>query len=174
MTAQEFTSELDRIEPFLVGFSIKLTSDGDKAKDLMQETFYKAFKNRDKFTAGTNFQGWILRIMYNAFVNDYRKKKNRNKIVRELDNFSFIVSTEPSENNAYSSLQMEEINTIIDSLKGDFKKPFRLLLQGYQYNEISEILDTPIGTVKSRIFFARKKLQTILQKNYNIENLIAA
>ena len=174
MTQNEFNKQVSKIESLLIGFSIKLTGNKDSAKDLMQETLLRSYKNKHKFTIGTNFKAWMTTIMYNSYINIYRKRKTRNKVMRPLDDHSYKVESNANGSDANSVILMEELHAIIETLNDDFKKPFKLLLEGYHYDEISEMIQTPMGTVKSRIFYARKKIQSAMKNKYDLTTLRAA
>jgi len=174
MTEQEFNKQVSKIESLLIGFSIKLTGNKDSAKDLMQETLLRSYKNKDKFTMGTNFKAWMTTIMYNSYINIYRRKKTKNKVMRPLDDHSYMVEKDANGSDANSVILMKELHEIIETLSEDFKVPFKMLLDGYHYDEISEMIDTPMGTVKSRIFYARKKIQKAMQSRYDLSTLRAA
>jgi RNA polymerase sigma factor (sigma-70 family) len=142
----------------LLHYALKLTSDTENARDLVQETFVKALTNRNKFTQYTNFGGWVYTIMKNTFINNYRrdmKKKN----TLNLDNKDFYQSQKNIDYQSPESIfNSKEIIECINTLDTEFKIPFNLFLAGFKYMEIAEEIDLPLGTVKSRIFFARQKL----------------
>ena len=166
MTTYEFNTAFEPLNKRLYAFAMKLTRSQNRADDLIQETVYRAFKNRDSFKVGTNFKGWITTIMYNTFVNNYRKTKKRNQVEEPVDSFLFAVESHTISNTAEGALTMEELKSIIDTIGEDYKVPFLMFYNGYQYQEIAEHMNIPIGTVKSRIFFARKKLKAIISARY--------
>ena len=160
MSAAEFNdlllSNADPLKPF----AVSLTHDQEIAKDLFQETLYKALANRDKFSTGTNIKAWLFTIMRNIFINDYRRKiKQRmifdNSANEQLFNSAKLVVSNGGEN----AMQLKEINNAIYQIPQIFKVPFLLYFEGYHYHEISESLNEPLGTIKSRIHFARKLLK---------------
>lgn len=167
MTTIEFNNEYYDIENLLFAFAMKLTRNYDGAKDLMQETVANAYANRDRFKLGTNFKAWMTTIMRNAFINDYRKRRKRNQIEQPIEEVAYAVESKTVNQQADSIIMMKELRNILNSLKDDHRIPFWMHYQGYQYNEIAKDLDLPIGTVKSRIFFARKKLKVKIQENYS-------
>ena len=160
MATTEFNSMLLDNAGFLRPFAINLTKDTDAANDLYQETLYKALANHEKYNTGTNIKAWLFTIMRNIFINDYRRKAKQKTI---FDNTSedYLINLKQSSvsNSAESNLRVKEINSAIERLPEIFKSPFLLYLDGYKYQEIAEYLHEPLGTIKSRIHFARKLLK---------------
>ena len=163
MTQIQFNNTLIGLQKKLHFYALSLTSDGEKANDLMQETFLKAFTFRDRFDHNTNLKAWVYTIMKNTFINDYRKKIT-SKITFEGSNTDFQSKFSKSDINPGpdSFYITKEIHSCIQSLEDNCKVPFTMFLDGYKYHEISRELDLPLGTVKSRIFFARNKLEKAL------------
>jgi RNA polymerase sigma-70 factor, ECF subfamily len=148
-------------------FAFNLTKNSEDAKDLYQETAYRAMTNMDKFRPGTNLKAWLFTIMKNIFINNYRKKNKANTIVDSTDNLYYINSTVSAiDNRAESSIMMKELVRLIEKLDDSIRVPFLMHYQGYKYQEIADYLDLPLGTVKSRIFFARKELKDRIGKRY--------
>lgn len=167
MSQLEFYSHLDKISNLLHAFAYNLTKNVEDAKDLFQETAYRALTNRDKFRPGTNFKAWLFTIMKNIFINNYRKKAKANTIMDSTDNMYYINSGDTViSNGAESSIMMKELTTMIDDLDNSIRVPFLMHYQGYKYQEIADYLELPLGTVKSRIFFARKELKTMIKIQY--------
>lgn len=167
LTDVEFQSKFDQLNDLLFAFAMKLTRDKENAKDLMQETVCRAYKHRHKFAKGTNFKAWLTTIMRNTFINDYRKRRTRNQVEAPIEDFLFALENKSTTgNNAKSSIMMKELIGMLDSLSELYKIPFMLFYQGYQYHEIAQQLDIPMGTVKSRIFFARKKMKKMITERY--------
>lgn len=175
MTALEFNNNLSKVEALLFGFAMKLTRNKEKAKDLMQETLMKCFDNRDRFRKGTNFKSWSTTVMYNSYINHFRKGKTRKKIIKPVEDFNLIVETNSAPGKAHSTIMLKELHNIVASLKEEYKIPFKMYVEGYQYDEIAELLNLPLGTVKSRIFYARKRLKKMVTNRYgNLEILRAS
>ena len=148
-------------------FAYNLTKNQEEAKDLYQETAYRAITNRDKFNPGTNFKAWTFTIMKNIFINNYRKKVKSATIIDTTDNLFFLNSGSVSlDNDAGRNILMEELEGMIDGLDDSIKTPFMMHYIGHKYQEIADHLDLPLGTVKSRIFFARKELKTKIERHY--------
>jgi RNA polymerase sigma-70 factor (ECF subfamily) len=160
MSTLEFNELLIRNADFLKPFAVNLTRDSEAAKDLYQETLYKAIANREKYNVGTNIKAWLFTIMRNIFINDYRRKVKQKTIFDNTPN-DFLINLKQSSvaNAAETELRMKEIKAAIDHLPEIFKTPFLLYFDGYKYNEIAEALNEPLGTIKSRIHFARKLLK---------------
>lgn len=168
MSTIEFDNRFDQLSAMLQSFAYKLTKNGEDAKDLFQETAFRAMTNRDKFRAGTNFKAWLFTIMKNIFINNYRKKMKANTIMDSTDNMFYINSgSNAISNTAASNIMMDELTAMIDALDESMRVPFLMHYQGYKYQEIADHLDLPLGTVKSRIFFARQELKQSVEKNYN-------
>lgn len=171
MSQYEFQNQFNQMEPLLHSFAYNLTKNTEDAKDLYQETAYRAMTNMDKFRPGTNFKAWLFTIMKNIFINNYRKKNKANTIMDSTDNLYYLNSGLTTiENRAESSIMMKELVFMIEELDDSIRIPFLMHYQGYKYQEIADHLDLPLGTVKSRIFFARKELKDLIGKRYS--NLI--
>ena len=161
MSTQEFEQVLVENVNYLKPFAITLTRDSETAKDLTQETILRALANKDKYNVGTNIKAWMYTIMRNIFINDYRKKSRQNVIFDSSPNdFLLNQSKATVTNQATTSINLKEIEVAIQRLPEIFKNPFMLYFEGYKYNEISDFLNEPLGTVKSRIHFARKLLKS--------------
>ena len=159
MGTVEFNSHFKILEHKLLPTAYRLTNNYEDARDLVQETALRAFNNRRKFQVGTNFQAWVITIMRNTFINFYRKKKNRNTRCEPTGSFVFENSLEHAENSGDSNIMMGELMDMLGQLTETYRVPFTMFYEGFKYEEISSYLNLPIGTVKSRIFFARQKLQ---------------
>ena len=148
----------------LLSFAMKLTLNRDEAQDLVQDTTHKALNNEEKYVDNTNFKGWMLTIMRNIFINNYRKNARENTMVDSTEDLYHLNLKQDSgfetPDGAYA---VGEISTIISGFPNDYREPFNLHIAGYKYEEIAEKLGMPLGTVKSRIFFTRKRLREILK-----------
>ena len=160
MSNLEFSEMLVNNADFLKPFAINLTRDTEEANDLYQETLYKALANKEKYNAGTNIKAWLFTIMRNIFINNYRRKAKQKTIFDSTPNDYLINLKQVTVSNAAESdMQVKEIKKAIRDLPEIFKTPFLLYFEGYKYNEIAEVLREPLGTIKSRIHFARKLLK---------------
>ncbi|HMQ46728.1 MAG TPA: RNA polymerase sigma factor [Saprospiraceae bacterium] len=167
MSSIEFHSRFDQMSALLNAFAYNLTKNVEDAKDLFQETAYRALTNRDKFRPGTNFKAWLFTIMKNIFINNYRKKTKANTILDSTDNLYYINSGNTIiSNSAQSEIMMKELSRLVASLDDSIKIPFVMHYEGFKYQEIADELDLPLGTVKSRIFFARKELKEKIGQQY--------
>ncbi|MCB0707389.1 MAG: RNA polymerase sigma factor [Saprospiraceae bacterium] len=169
----EFSSQFESLQKKLIPVAYRLTHNVEDAKDLVQETALRAFNNKEKFTSGTNFQAWVITIMRNTFINFYRKKKNRNTSCEPTGSFVFEKEDQADLNLAGSNIIMAELTGMITGMSETYSVPFSMFYEGYKYEEIAEHLELPIGTVKSRIFFARRKLREQIERRYP-KNLYAA
>ena len=160
MNSITFKNELVGVQDELLRFAFKLTADREEANDLLQETSLKALDNEDKYTPETNFKGWIYTIMRNIFINNYRRVVREQTFVDQTENL-YHLSTPRDEAQDYSesAYDLKEMRRIVNSLPREYKVPFSMHVAGFKYREIAEKLGLPIGTVKSRIFFTRQKLQ---------------
>ncbi len=167
MSTIDFTSRFDQMTPVLNAFAYNLTKNIEDAKDLYQETAFRAITNKEKFRVGTNFKAWLFTIMKNIFINNYRKKVKANTFMDSTDNNFYINSGKNIvSNGAESSIMMQELTGMIRDLDKSIKVPFVMHFNGYKYQEIADYLNLPLGTVKSRIFFARKELKDLIKKRY--------
>lgn len=156
MTAFEFQSQVISLQGFVEKFAKTYLRNEEDARDLAQETLLKAISNYDKFRTNTNLKGWLRVIMRNIFINGYRRNSGR---VVQYD--SELYAVQRGETDFYgpdARLGRKEIDQAIEDLSDDLRIPFTMHVAGYKYHEIAEQLDLPIGTVKSRIFQARKVL----------------
>ncbi len=143
----------------MLNFAYMLTGNREDARDLLQDAILKVLDNAEKFSEGTNFKGWVFTIMRNIFINNYRRKVRSEALIDNSDNLYLLNLGESSSDSPEDSYTVSEINAAIDNFPDEYCQPFRMHLAGYKYDEIAEQLSLPLGTVKSRIFFARKKLQ---------------
>jgi len=165
MSTMEFNDLLLSNAVSLQPFAVSLTHDQETAKDLFQETLYKALANKDKYSTGTNIKAWLFTIMRNIFINDYRRKAKQKTIFDNSQNVSLIDSGKTIIiNGGEQAIQLKELQQAIYHLPQIFKIPFLLYFDGYRYHEIAEALNEPLGTIKSRIHFARKLLKEQLSR----------
>lgn len=173
MSTVEFSDKFDALTSSLNSFAYNLTKNDEDAKDLYQETAFRAMTNREKFQPGTNLKAWLFTIMKNIFINNYRKKVKRNTIVDSTDNMYFINSGSVIiSNEAGSNILMQELERMISELEDNIRIPFLKHYEGFKYQEIADELELPLGTIKSRIFFARKALKEKILNHYGDFNLV--
>ena len=163
-TTSNFTQNLLGMQSELHRFALKLTADNEEANDLLQETSLKALDNEDKYTPDTNFKGWMYTIMRNIFINNYRKTVRDQTFVDQTDNLYHLNLPQDSGfESTEGNYDLKEIRKIVHSLPKEYRVPFSMYVSGFKYREIAEKLALPIGTVKSRIFFTRQRLQRDLK-----------
>jgi RNA polymerase sigma-70 factor, ECF subfamily len=168
--SKEFSLLADPLMNQLYGTALKLTRDEENAKDLIQDTYLKAFKYFESFQTGTNFKAWIFRIMTRLFYDQYRAKKRANALFVPLE-YTKDVTYKNSENSGEQRMLAKELEKALESMPSDFSLPVILSdIQGFSYQEISEMIDCPIGTVMSRLYRGRRRLKTILLNQENVNS----
>lgn len=164
MTTVDFRQKLTSLQANMLNFAYMLTSDREDAADLMQDTMLKVLDNADKFTDNSNFKGWVFTIMRNIFINNYRKVVRSATIIDQTEDLYHLnLPQESGLATPEGALAAGEISDAINSFSDDYRIPFSMHVAGYKYNEIAEKMNLPLGTVKSRIFFARRRLQEMLK-----------
>ena len=159
-----FAQNLVSVQNELFNFAYKLTADQEEANDLLQETSLKALDNKEKYMVGTNFKGWIYTIMRNIFINNYRKTLRDQTYLDQTDNLFYLNQSLNLEGDSTeNSYDLKEMRRIVNSLPKDYRVPFAMYVSGFKYREIAEKLGLPLGTIKSRIYFTRQKLQEELK-----------
>ncbi len=162
-TKQTFEQRLVGLQANLLNFACQLTANREEAQDLLQETTLKALNNEDKYVDNTNFKGWIFTIMRNIFINNYRQTVRQATVVdRTEDLYMLNVSQDSGLDTPEGSYTVKEISQAIQQFSDEYRVPFNMYVAGYKYHEIADKLGVPLGTIKSRIFFARKKLRNQL------------
>ena len=164
MTAIEFSHQIVGYQNRLQRFAYSLVPDRDEAQDLVQETYLKAISYRDKLSDYSNLKVWIMTIMKNIFINNYRRKSKTRDILKEK------IAVSKSHEHGFAAIDsyytQNEINKAVENLKEELKIPFMMYVDGFKYREIADELNLNIGTVKSRIHTARQKLMELL-KDFN-------
>lgn len=164
MNTSEFNKQLVKLEDYLRRYALYLTSSSPDADDLLQETYLRALDNKDMFMSSekNNLKGWTYTIMKNIFINHYRRIKNLKGKIKDISIAGTVQVEDSTYPNVYSMLQMKDMNVAISHLDSNQKRPLIMHLSGYKYKEIANELGVNIGTVKSRIFFARKNLKSMV------------
>ncbi len=164
MTAIEFNTRILEEKGSLKNFAISLTRNSEDALDLLQETYLKAMTYRSKFEDSTNLKAWLFTIMKNTFINAYRRETKIKQLISKGDE---IAMNRAFKQNSYdhceSRINAKEILKQIEVLNDDYKIPFTRYYTGYKYEEIAAEMKLPLGTIKSRIFIARKILMDSLK-----------
>ncbi len=159
-----FKSSVIDIQGNLFSFALKLTLNEEEAHDLVQDTMLKALDNESKFVDNANFSGWMMTIMRNIFINNYRKRVRENTVVDATEDLYHLnLSQDSGVETPDCAYAAGEISSILNGFPADYRNPFSMHIAGYKYEEISERLNMPLGTVKSRIFFTRKRLRELLK-----------
>ena len=169
---QTFEEELFPHIDALHTFAYHMTYDATEADDLVQETYLKAFKFIDKYEKGTNAKAWLFKILKNAYINQYRKRSKRPTKVDFEEALTYQETSDKSKvqyvdlrSEIFDDMLGDEVTVALNSLPFDFKTVILLCdIEGFTYEEISKIIDIPIGTVRSRLFRARNMLKDKLQK----------
>jgi RNA polymerase sigma-70 factor (ECF subfamily) len=172
----EFEAEAFPHKDILYNFALRTTGNADDAKDLLQETFMKAFRFWDKYEKGTNIRAWLFRIMKNSYINRYRKVTREPGMVdyEDVENFYDSVRDNSTDSNdlqkrLYSNMLSDEVTSALQSLPEDFRTVLILCdIEQLTYEEISDFLNCPIGTVRSRLHRGRKMLEEKL-RDYALE-----
>lgn len=161
---QTLEHDLVQMQSNMLNYALTLTTNRDEAKDLTQETTLKALSNIDKYYDNVNFKGWVFTIMHNLFINNYRRVVRTQTILDNSDSlYQLNMPQESGFDSPEGSFTYHEIMNVLDTFNDDYKTPFSMYFTGFKYDEIAKSLNLPLGTVKSRIFFARKRLQEILK-----------
>lgn len=165
MTTIEFNSCLTNLQDNLETFARQLTGNEDDAKDLTQETFLKALIYREKYVNHNNFKAWVYTIMKNIFINNYRRTKKAKTLIDQSEDLYYLnISNAHTDSDPEAILNAIELEKGINNLDEEFRKAFDMYNEGYKYKEIADCLRLTIGTVKSRIFYSRKKLMNQLSE----------
>jgi len=165
MKEASFNNRLIELQSTLERFSWSLTKDAEESKDLVQDTLLKALKYKEKFVEDINLNGWLYRVMKNIFINQYRRKKVQNTFFDKSENLYLL---NVSDNNTLSNPERQTICRDIVNKAAQVSSskllPLKMYFYGYKYDEIAQKLSIPVGTVKNRIFQARKQIQEIIEQ----------
>jgi RNA polymerase sigma-70 factor (ECF subfamily) len=154
--------------------ALRMTRNESDAEDLVQEAYLRAFRSLHQFTEGTNLRAWLFRILTNTYINDYRRRQRRptNSSLDDLEEFylyDHIIdsgvqpTSERPEDIVMTQLSVDTVIEAIESLPEEFRQVVLLAdVEGFAYREIAEIVDIPVGTVMSRLYRARRRLQRLL------------
>ena len=159
MSDQEFYTKLVMHSKNLEGHALKLTMNVEDSKDLIQETIFKALRNKTKFNMDTNLAAWLYTIMKNTYINNYKRAKRVEEESEYLRDKYFSKESFRNEHSPISHIQHKNLKALVNSLDNIYKIPFKRYYAGFKYKEIAEELNIPIGTVKNRIFQARAQLK---------------
>lgn len=164
---ESFKQRILGIQGNLLSFAYQLTTNREQAQDLLQDTTLKALDNEDKYVDNVNFKGWVFTIMRNIFINNYRQTVRKATVIDQTEDLYHLnISQDSGLDTPEGSFAVKEISAVLNSFSEEYREPFNMFVAGYKYNEIAEKMGLPLGTVKSRIFFARKRMREQL-KDYN-------
>ena len=146
-------------------YALKLTADDEQANDLLQDTNIKALLNKDKIESSISLKSWLYTIMKNTFINQYRRSVKLTEIKTNIKHQSYLsFPTSTLFLSADKTIAIQDIKKEIKLLKEDYRIPFQMKLEGFKYKEIADHMEINIGTVKSRVFHARKELMSKLSE----------
>lgn len=159
-----FKQRLLGLQGNLLNFAYQLTTSRETAQDLVQDTTLKVLDNESKYVDNVNFKGWVFTIMRNIFINNYRRQVRSATVIDTTEDLYHLnLSQESGFSTPEGSFAAKEISAAIKNFSDDYRVPSSMYIAGYKYSEIAEKMSLPLGTVKSRIFFARKRLQAMLK-----------
>ncbi len=164
MKSNLFQEKLLSLQSNMLNFAYILTNNRDDAYDLLQDTTLKALDNEAKYVDNTNFKGWVFTIMRNIFINNYRRaSRSATKIETTDELYQLEIPQESASQTPENSYTVNEVHAAIERFTPEYREPFTMHLQGYRYSEIAEKMNLPVGTIKSRIYYARQKLRNELK-----------
>jgi RNA polymerase sigma-70 factor (ECF subfamily) len=156
----KLTSQIIGFRQTLLTLTRRFSNNTEERQDLVQDTLLKALMYGDKFREGTNLKGWLFTIMRNTFINNYRKSKLEKTLNDSAQSSRFLnIPEQHTFNRPHENMELQEIWSRVNDIKEEYLVPFKMHTMGYKYEEIATHLNIPVGTVKSRIFQARKDIQ---------------
>jgi len=156
-----FMYDLVQMQEQLFYYALQLTEDREDALDLVQETSFKALKNRNRLHNNDHIRAWLYTILKNTYIN-YLRSSHYRQLTHDSDELNNYAAPNGGANGApYDQLMKKELHEIIGLLPGAYKKPIRMFLSGYSYKEIATQMNIPIGTVKSRIHLGKKQIRKV-------------
>jgi RNA polymerase sigma-70 factor, ECF subfamily len=163
---KEFEREAIPHSDILYNYALRMTGNADDARDLLQETFLKAFRFWDKYEKGTNVRAWLFRIMKNTYINVYRKAVKEPDTVdyNDIQNFYNVIRENSADSNdlqekLFGHLLDDDVTKALEELPEEFRTVVILCdIEGLTYEEIAEFVECPVGTVRSRLHRGRKLL----------------
>ncbi len=156
-----FIYDLVQLQEQLFYYALQLTEDREDALDLVQETSFKALKNRNRLHNNDHIRAWLYTILKNTYIN-YLRSSHYRQLIHDTDELNNYAAPNGGSNGTpYEQLEKKELNEIIDLLPGAYEKPIKMFLSGYSYKEIAKQMNIPIGTVKSRIHLGKKQIHKV-------------
>lgn len=180
---KDFNEEILPHLDAMYNFALRLTADPNDAEDLVQDTIVKAYRFFDSYEKGTNAKAWLFRILKNSYINTYRKKSKKPNQVDYDEVATFYetirderTDTSDLEDRMFRELIDDHISKALDQLPEDFRTVVLLCdVEGFTYEEIANMLDVPIGTIRSRLHRGRNLLRSELidyaeRKGFDVED----
>lgn len=163
-TKREFEEKILEHIDSLYNLAFRLTQNKPDAEDLVQEAVLRAYRNFAKFEEGTNFKAWVITILRNIFINEYRKRMKEPGMI-DFEEVSDFISL-PKISGAQEEIFSENIKSSIDKLPEELRTTVTLFyVEDFSYKEIAKIMDVPVGTVMSRLYTARQVLKGHLARS---------
>jgi RNA polymerase sigma-70 factor, ECF subfamily len=179
---ERFERDVLPLLPSLYGAALRMTRNPSDAEDLVQDTYLRAFRGFGGFQEGTNLKAWLYRILTNSFINTYRKKQRQPQIVEGPDDIDewYLYDKlggqnvqDSAEDEVLDKLPDTDVKQALESLPENFRLPVLLAdVEGFSYKEIADIMETPIGTVMSRLHRGRKALEKALWETARQRGLV--
>ena len=179
---ERFERDVLPLLPSLYGAALRMTRNPADAEDLVQDTYLRAFRGFGGFTEGTNLKAWLYRILTNSFINTYRKKQRQPQIVEGPDDIEewYLFDKlgaqnvqDSAEDEVLDRLPDSDVKEALESIPENFRIPVLLAdVEGFSYKEIADIMETPIGTVMSRLHRGRKALEKALWETARERGLV--
>lgn len=164
MITNSFNYQINDHKSALKSFALNFTKNIDDADDLVQETLLKAIRYSKLYVEGTNLKGWLYTIMRNTFINEYRRMAKQRSIIDTNEEINSVqLYSSATHNQANNKFIGDDVNNALSKLSAEYYTPFIKYFEGYKYHEIAEMLNIPIGTVKTRIHVARQSLKASLK-----------
>lgn len=161
MNPDYFQYDLVRLQEQLYYYALQLTEDREDALDLVQETSYKALKNRNRLHNNDHIRAWLYTILKNTYIN-YLRSSHHRQLTHDSDELQNYATQSSGSNGApYEQMEKKELHQIIEMLPGVYEQPIKMFLSGYSYKEIARHMKIPIGTVKSRIHLGKKQIRKV-------------
>jgi RNA polymerase sigma-70 factor (ECF subfamily) len=156
-----FMYDLVQLQEQLYYYALQLTEDREDALDLVQETSFKALKNRNRLHNNDHIRAWLYTILKNTYINYLRSSHYRQLVYDSEEINNYAIQSNGSNGAPHEQLERKELYEIIGMLPGAYEKPIKMFLSGYSYKEIAKQMGIPIGTVKSRIHLGKKQIRKV-------------
>ena len=162
----QFEQDILSMSDELKAFAMRLAEGNEAvADDLLQESLLRIMTNADSYIAGTNLKAWSFTVMRNTHLNNLRRRVVEERYIRQKEKAISLFVDEERDNACDNETLYKNICELICSLPMEYSVPLRLLIKGYRYSEIADILALPLCTVKNRIHVARVRMRIIIEEN---------